>query len=186
MGMTFPQVVVFMGSLVVWSIVAFSMDLGLMARLVMFGPAHAVTVVMFTVKIGGVLVPLYLLLMVKGMIFAPLYHSSDAEMRGGLPELQAQRERMRHQGDEAEALPESVLGRLLYGLKRLRKGKARQARAEAAREMRYLTEVEVEHRGHEAVREGKHRMRSTCRIMRISAVMTPVRLFKLCRRYSPL
>lgn len=167
LGMTFPQVVVFMASFVLWSAVAFSFDMGVMGRLLMFGPLHGVTVAMFTVKIGGVLIPFYLVMMVKGSLFVPLYHSTDREMRLGLPEWEGQREQRRFgDSEEDEALPDGTLARLAYSVKQLRRRNTRQARAEAVREMGYLAEVEAEHHGYQAVQESKQWLRQMWRMLR--------------------
>lgn len=165
LGLTGGQVVVFMVSIVIWSMVAFSMDLGLLARLVLFGPLHALTVAMFTVKIGGTLLPSYLLLALKGMIITPLYHSSDVEVRSGLTEWNAQRRRQAMAGD-GDSLPDGTLARLFYRLKSLRRQSARQARGEAAREARYLAEVEFEHHSAEAVQESKRWLKEMWRMLR--------------------
>ena len=165
LGMTAGQVVVFMVSIVVWSMVAFSMDLGLLMRLVLFGPLHALTVAMLTVKIGGALLPSYLLLALKGATLTPLYHSSDVEMRSGLPEWAAQRRRQEAAG-EGDGLPDGTVGRVFYRLKMLGKRTERQARGEAARDARYMAEMEIEHQTGEAVKESKRWIVEMWRMLR--------------------
>ena len=165
LGMTGGQVVVFMGSIVLWSMVAFSMDLGFLMRVVLFGPLHGLTVAMLTVKIGGTLLPSYLLLALKSMVLTPLYHSSDAEMRSGLPEWAAQR-RMQGMAGEGEALPDGTMGRIFYRLKMMGKRTERQARGEAARDARYMAEMEIEHQTGEAVKESKRWIVEMWRMLR--------------------
>ena len=86
LGMTIGQVGIFVGSGAVWLLLALSFEFSMMMSLLIFGPAHAVTVAFMLVKIAGMAVPMYLMAMVTSWFASAVYHVDADRARQGLEE----------------------------------------------------------------------------------------------------
>ena len=168
LGMTMMQVGVFMGSAIMWFMVAFAMDLTMTQRLLFFGPAHVVTVVVATVRIGGgLMIPIYLLLMLRSLLVTPVYHATDGEVRGGLPEwLEEEVKDDPVYGYAAVPPGGGIARRFVSSLNLFKQGAVKQSRTARAEQARNLAALEAENRASDAAHGAKNFLRQAIRVLR--------------------
>ena len=68
LGMTIGQIGVFMGSGLLWLMIALAAEFSTLKSLLIFGPAHTLTVAFFMVKLSGLALPMYLLAMLSSLV----------------------------------------------------------------------------------------------------------------------
>ena len=73
LGMTIRQIGVFMGSGLLWLMIALAAEFSTLKSLLIFGPAHALTVSFFMVKLSGLALPMYLLAMLSSLVASAVY-----------------------------------------------------------------------------------------------------------------
>ena len=167
LGMTMVQVGAFMGSGIMWFMVAFAMDLTMTQRLLIFGPAHVLTVVVATVRLGGgLLIPVYLMLMLRSLVVTPLYHATGGEVRGGLPEWLEEEIK----DEPVFAYGASPRGRtsakFASSLRLFGQGVARNSRSSRAEEARNLAAIQVESRASDAAHGAKNFLRQAVALLK--------------------
>ena len=81
LGMTIGQVGVFMGSGLLWLMIALAAEFSTLMSLLIFGPAHALTAALFLVKLSGMALPMYLPAMLASLATAAVYHVDAAVAR---------------------------------------------------------------------------------------------------------
>lgn len=167
LGMTMMQVGAFLLSAIMWFMVAFSLDLSMTQRLFIFGPAHVLTVVFATVRVGGgLMIPVYFMLMVRSLVITPLYHGTGSEVRGGLPEWLE--EEIKDEPVFAYAArPKGGTARKFFSSMRLfGQGAARHGRSQRAEEARNLAALEMENRASDAAHGAKNFIRQGIRMLK--------------------
>ena len=167
LGMTMVQVGAFMGSAIMWFMVAFALDMSMMQRLLIFGPAHVLTVVIVSVRVGGgLMVPIYLLLMLRSLVVTPLYHATGGEVRGGLPEWLE--DEIKDEPVFAYSAPPriSMVRKFLSSMRLFGQGAARHGRSQRAKEARNMASIEMENRASDAAHGAKNFLRQAIRVLR--------------------
>ena len=170
LGMTMGQVGLFMLSAIMWFMVAFSLDMPMKMRLLTFGPAHVLTVVIGTVRVGGgMFIPIYVLLMLRSLVTTPLYHATGGEVRGGLPEWlqqEMQQDPVFGQGAAAvEPARSGLSGKFVSSMRLFRKGVLKQSDSKEARAARAIATVEAEQRASDAAHGAKSFVRQMVKIL---------------------
>ena len=167
LGMTMMQVGAFMGSGIMWFMVAFALDMSMTQRLLVFGPAHVLTVVIVSVRVGGgLMIPVYLMLMLRSLVVTPLYHATVVEVRGGLPEWledEIKDEPVFAHGDPPST---GMARKFLSSMRLFGQGAARHGRSQRAEEVRNMASVEMENRASDAAHGTKNFLRQAIRVLR--------------------
>ena len=167
LGMTMVQVGAFMGSAIMWFMFAFTLDMSMTQRLLIFGPAHVLTVVIVSVRVGGgLMIPIYLMLMIRSLVVTPLYHATGGEVRGGLPEW-LEDELKDEPVFAYGAAPRTGMARkFLSSMRLFGQGAARHGRSQRAEEARNMANIEVENRASDAAHGTKNFLRQAVRVLR--------------------
>ena len=169
MGMTMMQVGMFMLSGIMWFMVAFALDMSMMHRLIIFGPAHVITVVVATVRVGGgLMIPIYLSLMLKALILTPVYHATGSEVRGGLPEWleeEIKEEPAFAYGAAAVETRSGVGKKFVSSLRLFGMGAAKGAKSQRAVETRNIASAEAEQKASDMAHGTKNFLRQAIRVL---------------------
>lgn len=169
LGMTIGQVGLFMGSGLLWLMIALAAEFSMVKSLLIFGPAHALTVAFVTVKLSGIALPMYLLAMLSSLVSSAVYHVDAAGAKEGLPDwFEAAQPAEVAAGDViiAQVEEDGVSSRRWLGTLRFFRRKARaSASSRFSQETRNLAGLEAEQRSNEAARGLQRSLRTMFRMV---------------------
>ena len=172
MGMTLQQFGIVFGGGFVWLMVALAVDQPLTNSLLMFGPAHGVTVAMLMIKPAGMSIPVYVILAVRSFVTAPVYHVETDVLRDGLQEWFKDRDLQADKEVAGAAFAVTDIGqgrgrsaKFLGALLFFRRKAVQQSNSRASQEARAIARVETEHRAGEAVNGVQRTLRSMIRLL---------------------
>ena len=173
MGLTLQQFGIVFGGGFVWLMFALALDQSLITSLLTFGPAHIITVAFFLIRPAGMTIPVYLGLMLKAMITAPVYHVEAEGLRAGLPEwFKEQLAAMAQEQAAGSAFSaqdvrasSGVSSRFVGALLFFRRKAVEQATSNQAEEVRSIAKLEAEQRAGEAVQGAERSLRVMLRLL---------------------
>ena len=173
LGMTIGQIGVFMGSGLLWLMIALAAEFSTLKSLLIFGPAHALTVAFLMVKLSGIALPMYLLAMLSSLVASAVYHVDAVGAREGLPDwfdATAPAEAAAVDVLVAQVEEDGVSSRRWLGALRFFRRKAAAtatatANSRVSQETRTLASLEVEQRSNDAARGVQRSLRTVFRMV---------------------